>query len=450
MNSRFSSAGKALKRAFCMLLLLSVVHPADASDRTRPWEAEMAESRQFLEGDRYREAETVAKKAVRLAQRKFGPGSPQMAQSLFLMGDIFGKQRMFSKAEPLQRQSLNIMEKRLGMNHPDLTEYLNALAFTRARRNDTAEAEELYRRALRILEKALGKNHPKTEKARAAIETLRRFHDQAAETDAAENTPTLLSVNTQVASARTPFSEKKWRILTAAMATLADEGNDKEGFAVAMEAARLAESGLGPDDPRMAEALTQAAGFLERMGEADEAMRLYAKSYEVLERAYGGDSIEASVGLDRMALLYENQENYAGAAAMAERSMAIWKENFGADHPIVQSRRKELEILKKKAIRKASVPESQAKASPPPSKWTSKPAVSSGDKTGEFGQGFAQTISRIGTAIRELPRTLRLDGSSGGWKTRLDRFVHRFTLPQWILIFMGIGGAALLLLKDWN
>ncbi|MFW6374144.1 MAG: tetratricopeptide repeat protein, partial [Thermodesulfobacteriota bacterium] len=358
----------------------------------------------------------------------------------------------FEKAEPLQRQSLNIMEKRLGMNHPDLVKYLNALVVTCARQDRYEAAEHFHARILNIAEKVHGNDHPETRKARHYLNTLRLSRDKKVQTDSNEKEPTLLSVQTLSESDPTSFSEEKWQTLTDRMAELADQGHHPEGFAVAMEAAHLAETALGSDHPRVAEALTQAAGFLEQMDESEEAIRLYAKAFEVLERAYGADSIEASIGLDRMARLYEDQENYAGAAAMADRSMVIWKDTFGADHPTVKSRMKDLAILKKKALQNQTpaVAETPPKASPPPPKRSPKTAISLGDKTGESGRAFTQAMSRIERAIRDLPRSFQLDRFSGNWQTRFGRFFHHFTLPQWILILMGIGGIIFLLLKDWN
>ena len=452
-NAEFRHPRWALIVTLILSILIGMVHVADASGKQGAWRAAISDSREFLVSEQYREAETAAKKAVRLAHRRFGPASPQMADTLLLLSNIFVRQRMFAKAEPLQRQSLNIMEKRLGMNHPDLVKYLNPLVVTCARQDRYEAAEHFHTRILNISKKVHGDDHPETRKARHYLNTLRLSRDKKAQTDSNEKEATLLSVQTPSESDPTSLSNEKWQTLTDRMAELADQGHHQEGFAAAMEAAHLAETALGPDHPRVAEALTQAAGFLEQMDESEEAMRLYAKAFEVLERAYGGDSIEASIGLDRMARLYESQENYAGAAAMAERSMVIWKDNFGADHPTVKSRMKNLEILKKKALQNQTpaIAETPPKASPPPPlKRAPKTAVSPGDKTRELGQAFAQTRSRIERAIRDLPRSLQLDRFTGNWQTRFDRFLHHFTVPQWILILMGIGGVIFLLRKDWN
>lgn len=436
----------------CLFSLISILYAADASAEQGAWQAAITESRELLASEQYREAETAAKKAVRIAQRTFGPGSPEMADSLLLLSGIHARQRIFVKAEPLQRQSLNIMEKRLGMNHPDLLKYLDALVVTCARQDRYEAAVHFHTRILSISKKEWGEKHPNTKKAKAYLETLRLSGGDTSGTDPETNTPTFLSVQTRSAADSGTLTDDKWRTLIERGAALAQEGKLPAAYTAAMEAAKRAESALGPDHPRVAEALTQAAGFLEQMEEYEEAMRLYAKAYEVLENAYGGDSLEASVGLDRMARLYEDQENYPGAAAMAERSMTIWKDNFGADHPTVKSRMKQLEILKKKALQnqKPAVAETPPKASPPPPKRAPKRVASPDDKTRESGQAFAQAMSRIERAIRDLPRAFQRDRFSGDWQPRIDRLLHRFTLPQWILILMGIAGIIFLLLKEWN
>jgi tetratricopeptide (TPR) repeat protein len=114
----------------------------------------------------YTKAIPVAEKALSLAEKQYGPESPETALSLNNLGMLYKHKKMYSKAEPLYKRSLAISEKIVGSKSPDLTVALNNLAMLYAEMGKWSEARHYSIRAMSILEKHYGVNHAISKDAR--------------------------------------------------------------------------------------------------------------------------------------------------------------------------------------------------------------------------------------------------------------------------------------------
>ena len=115
---------------------------------------------QLHKAGRYAEATAIAKKALALAERKFGPENTQVATALSNLSAFYYVQGRYEEAEPPLNRALAIYEKALGADQLDVGISLNNLARLYQAQGRYAEAEPLYRRALAILERAQGPDDP--------------------------------------------------------------------------------------------------------------------------------------------------------------------------------------------------------------------------------------------------------------------------------------------------
>jgi tetratricopeptide (TPR) repeat protein len=81
----------------------------------------------------------------------------------------------------------------------------------------------------------------------------------------------------------------------------------------ANRALALAERQLGPDHPKVREALNILAGLYEAQGRYPEAEPLYKRALAIAEKALGPDHPDVSRDLNNLAGLYDAQGRYAEA-----------------------------------------------------------------------------------------------------------------------------------------
>jgi len=121
----------------------------------------MAALAALLDGQKkYREAETLYRRALAIFERVYGEEHYEIAVSLNNLAAIYHALGKLEEAEHLYQRALAIKEKIFGADHPDVAMTLNNLAMFYKSIKRYAEAETLYRRALTIFEKALGPDHP--------------------------------------------------------------------------------------------------------------------------------------------------------------------------------------------------------------------------------------------------------------------------------------------------
>ncbi len=134
--------------------------------RTQKLEKEVARSlRDFAdrcrEQGKYRQAESLYKRALALTESVFGPDHIEVSAVLNNLAVLYKYTGNFDEAERLYRRALAIKEKLLGADHPDVAMTLNNLAVFYKSQKRFDEAESLFQRALAIFERALGPDHPK-------------------------------------------------------------------------------------------------------------------------------------------------------------------------------------------------------------------------------------------------------------------------------------------------
>jgi tetratricopeptide (TPR) repeat protein len=110
---------------------------------------------------RYREAETLLKGALTMAEQTFGWKHGEAANVLNDMSALYREVGGFEKAFRLDRRALAIAQTTLGPDHPTVATILQNLAILEHRRDRLASAESFARQSLTIREQTIGQDHPR-------------------------------------------------------------------------------------------------------------------------------------------------------------------------------------------------------------------------------------------------------------------------------------------------
>jgi tetratricopeptide (TPR) repeat protein len=116
---------------------------------------------QYMDQERYDEAEALYKRALAVSEKSLGPDHPDTATSLHNLAYLYHRQEKYAEAEPLYKRALAVSEKALDPDHQLATIItLNNLAELYKTQKKYAEAEPLYKRAIAMYEKGLSYKHP--------------------------------------------------------------------------------------------------------------------------------------------------------------------------------------------------------------------------------------------------------------------------------------------------
>lgn len=116
-------------------------------------------ARQYVDQERFPEAEALLQHALETGQRLLGEDHPEFGRLLATRGYLCVRTRQYARAEPLLLQARGIYEKRACTEHEyyaDALEYLGAVYW---RLGDYRRAEALFRQQLDIRQRILGENH---------------------------------------------------------------------------------------------------------------------------------------------------------------------------------------------------------------------------------------------------------------------------------------------------
>jgi CHAT domain-containing protein/tetratricopeptide (TPR) repeat protein len=246
---------------------------------------------QLYQGGKYSEATDLAKHALVLAERQFGPDDAKVATALNNLARVYRAQGHYAEAEPAYRRALAIYEKALGPDHPNTAAALNNLAVLYYTQGRYAEAEPLLQRALAIIEKALGPEDP----------TVGNILDSLAQVHRAQ-------------------------------------GRYTEAEPLYKRALAIAEKSLGPDHPDVGTRLNNLAGLYYVQGRYAEAEPLLQRALAIGEKALGPEHLDVGTRFNNLAELYQTEGRYTEAEPPYKRALAIAEKSLGASHPVVAIR----------------------------------------------------------------------------------------------------------------
>ena len=247
-----------------------------AADQDAVLDAARFLGQSLYEQGQYRKAAEAVKRALQVS-----PDAPgligNLALSLMMAGDYAG-------AEPLARQALAINEKAFGPDHPDVAISLNSLALLLKTRGDYSEAELLLRRALAINEKALGPNHPDLATSLTNLSLLLN-----AKGDHASAEPLCrraLAIREKALGPDHPYLATSLNTLALLLQAKGDYAGAEPLYRRALT---IREKALGPEHPDVAQSLNDLAGLLQAKGDNAGAEPLLRRALAIDEKALGPD-----------------------------------------------------------------------------------------------------------------------------------------------------------------
>ena len=266
-------------------------------------------ARQYATQGKYKEAESLYKRALAASQKTLGPDHPNIAIILNDLAGLYRDQGKYTESVPLYQRALAIQEQVLGPEHPNTVQSLNNLAGLYRDQGNYEQALPLYQRALAIQEKQLGPDDPSTA---ASLNNL-------------------------------------------ALLYLA-QGKYQQALSLYRRALTITEKALGPDDPSTAQSLNNLTGLYRDQGNYEQALSLYRRALDITEKALGPEASSTAQVLNNLALLYRAQGNYEQALPLYQRALDIQKKQSRHDQPSTVRARKN--YTKKKKRKRSSAPPS--------------------------------------------------------------------------------------------
>jgi tetratricopeptide (TPR) repeat protein len=113
----------------------------------------------FAQG-RYRESESLHRRALAATEKRLPPEHPDVAASLSQLAEVLRYLGKAEEAEPLHRRALRIRESNYGTEHLSVAESLHHLGEVLRAQRRNAEAERFYWRSVMIRSYLQGRDHP--------------------------------------------------------------------------------------------------------------------------------------------------------------------------------------------------------------------------------------------------------------------------------------------------
>jgi tetratricopeptide (TPR) repeat protein len=247
------------------------------------------------ERGQYRQARSIAERALRVTEATLGAAHPEMAWRYDGLGATLRRLGDLAGARLQCEQAVAIAEAALGPDHEDVAKWRGNLGLVLQDLGDLEGARVQIERALEISEAALGPDHVHAAVRRGELGDLLR------------------------------------------------ELGDLEGARVQVERAlETGEAALGPDHPHVAAWRNSLGGVLRELGDVNGARVQVQRALEIGELVLGPDHPNVAIWHSNLGKLLQDLGDLAGARAQYERALAISEAAAGPDHPSVAALRDSL------------------------------------------------------------------------------------------------------------
>jgi CHAT domain-containing protein/Tfp pilus assembly protein PilF len=295
---------------------------------------------QLYNQGRYQEAIPIAKRALAIYEKALGPYSPDVANSLNNLADLYRALGDYATAEPLFKRALAIYEKALGPEYPGVAIILNNLALLYKAIGDYATAESLHKRALAIREKAVGPEHPDVATSLGNLAGI--YYSLGDYATAGSLYKRVLAIYEKALGPKHPDVATSLNNLAVIYITLGDYATAEPLYKRALA---IYENVLGSEHPDIAQSLNNLASLYEILGDYAKAEPLYKRALAIRENALGPEHPDVADSLNTLAMLYKTLGNYAKAIPIAKRALEIHEKAFVAEHPDVATSLNNLALL---------------------------------------------------------------------------------------------------------
>jgi serine/threonine-protein kinase len=236
--------------------------------------------------DRYREAETLLRRAIAVLEHRRGPRDAVTLELYSSLADVLGAAGRYEEGLEIDRRLHSIRREQFGDGHVATLEDLSGIAMTLRRLGRFEEAERHYRELVAASERILGSEHPDVLDRKVSSANVLRSLGRFAEAE---------------------------EILRGIVATR--------------------ERIFGPDHPETASALDSLGGALREQGRFGEALATTRRALEIQVATIGPDASETAVGRNNLAILAVTAGDYEAAESGFREALRIWSASLDPDHP---------------------------------------------------------------------------------------------------------------------
>ncbi|WP_324616405.1 tetratricopeptide repeat protein [Lusitaniella coriacea] len=295
---------------------------------------------QLYRQGQYAAAIPLARRALSIREKVFGPEHPSVATSLNNLAELYQIASNYAAAEPLFRRALSIWEKTLGAEHPRVAIGLNNLASLYWYMGNYPAAESLFQRTLAIQEKVLGSEH--TDVARS-LNNLAEVYRVMGNYRAAELLfQRAIAIKEKALGAEHPDIARSLNNLAALYQIM---GNYRAAEPLFRRASAIWEKAFGAEHPDVAASFNNLALLYRAMGDDGAAEPLLQRAISIWEKALGIEHPDIATSLNNLAALYQDRGDYDAAELLFRRAIAIDENVYGQDHPEVAADLKNLSLL---------------------------------------------------------------------------------------------------------
>ncbi|MBI5387043.1 MAG: CHAT domain-containing protein [Verrucomicrobia bacterium] len=287
----------------------------------------MKEVTQLFTNKEHEKALLLLDECLVLKETAFGSNSLQVADILFIKGGISRQQGRFSDALPPLQRCLAIEEKLLGKDHPELINVLLVLGLTCKSQGASAPAIDYFERCLSIQEQ-----HPK-ERRLNVDSLLQNLANLYRTQDDYRRGLSVLERCQKIQEAS--FGSNSLQVANC----LHKQGlihQDRGDYIRAMD---LFKRGLdmrlavAKEDDDFAICLRDIAVSFRKQGSPAQALPLYLRAVETLDKIKAPDSDKVAGVLGSFASYYQEQGEFENASALYDRCRELMEKKHGADHP---------------------------------------------------------------------------------------------------------------------
>jgi serine/threonine protein kinase/Flp pilus assembly protein TadD len=274
----------------------------------------------------YDAARALLEEGLAMRERLLGPDALLVAESLHNLGNLLWSRGEYDEAHRLLARALAIRERNTP-DGPDVASTLNSLGAIAYRRGDFDEARRMWERTLAIREKTLGPDHPLVAQTLNNLAVIHTFSN-----DPAGARPLLeraVAIQEKVLGPKHPDLASGLMNLGDVETALGDDDGARRDY----ERAVAILEGASPGNPERARFLDRLGRMDLRQGDEAAAHRLFEQSLTLRETVLGPTNHEVGESLAGLAECARHAGRPKEAAALFERSLALFRRPDGGYYP---------------------------------------------------------------------------------------------------------------------
>ncbi len=285
-------------------------------------------------------AESLFVNELSVIEHQLGNMHAANAEPITRLATTYRATGRYDDAEDLFKQAILLLELSYGYDHFKVSDPVNHLAILFQQKGNYEQAETLFLRALEIRESTLGDNHIKVA---SLLNNLASLYLDQGEYEKAEP---LFKRVIEIHENSTNNDQVKISNATNNLGVLYFRtGRYRESEIQYLKALNILKSSLGQDNIQIAKTIHNLAGIYRKRGEYDKAREQYDISYNILVDTFGDEHPLVATTLTDMGILHYYKGEYKEAEVLYRRALQIREKILGVDHPRVATSLSNLALL---------------------------------------------------------------------------------------------------------